>query len=287
MDKRTFSPGPTTRGHGSFVRRVLALLAVLLIAFSSASAFAQEDGDEDVPEGPLGEELEDYWSVDREVDVIKQKLYSREGRFAVGLHAGVMSSEPFFWYLPVGLRLDYYFSDNWGVELEGSYMGQDGIFRHKTDLTNFVIAEQEDSFDPKTDALDQFKWRAHAMAVWHPFYGKIALLQRKLAHFDLNFAAGFGAVSLTRPNKTRDAFDDKIAPEFAFGGGLQFFTSEHVTLRLSGRGYVYPGPMNYKNTDTGERFVFADIDDEHIESANFYQKLEVTTEFLAGVSYMF
>ncbi len=283
MERRTFSlktAGNRRNAVGGWLMAV-AVLAVVAMAASPAAAQEEPTEDDDVPEGPLSEQFEDYWSVDREVDVIKNKMFRREGRFAVGLHGGIMSSEPFFWYSPAGLRLDYYLSDNFGLELEGTYM-----FRHDTDLTGFVRSEKP-GFDESQDALDLFKWRAHALAVWSPFYGKLALLQRKLAHFDLNLAAGFGAVSLDRPNKTRTDSKGVITPEFVFGGGVQFFANNHITIRFTGRGYVYSGPMNYKNTKNGERYVSANTNNPNIKKANFFQKLETPTEFLLGVSYMF
>ena len=286
MSNSMFSLGPTHGRRHAVGRAILSLAVALIVCLSAGSAFAQQ-GDEDVPDGPLGPQLEDYWSVDRDVDVIKNKLYRRKGRFAVGLHAGVMSSQPFFWYIPVGMKLDYYFTDNWGLELEGSFMDLPGVFRHQTDLTNFVKGEKKAAFDTGTDTLDQYKWRAHALAVWHPFYGKLAILQRKLSHFDFNLAAGFGVVSLSRPGEQRQSASDKIVPEFAFGGGVQFFMSDHVTIRLTGRGYLYPGPFNYKNTKSGDRLVSANQNNKNIEETNFFQELELTSEFLLGVSYMF
>lgn len=271
-------------------RRFVALLLALMTLLGSTAAFAQDKkqgqgDDQDLPSGPLEEELEDYWSVDRDVAVIRNKLYRREGRFGLGLHFGLMSSEPFFWYLPVGLRANYYFSDNFGIELEGSYMGAEGVLRHETDLTNFV-RDQRPGFDPDLDALDQLSWRASAMATWHPLYGKLAVLQRKLTHFDFNLAAGLGAVGLDRPTPNRQANESKVLPEFAFGGGVDFFLSRKVVLRLIGRGYLYPGPKQTHNTELGFTTVSA-VEGEGSKDANFFQRLEFTTQFLVGFTYMF
>jgi len=265
-----------------------ALVAVsLLFAAAPAAAADQPEDDEDAPGGPLGEKLEDYWSVDRDVEVVKQQLHERSGRFSVGLHTGMMSSQPFFWYLPSGLDLEFNVSNNWAIAAEGSFMDAPNILRHPTDLTDFVDENQGDGFDATRDALDTFVWRAHALAVWRPLYGKLAALQRKLAHFDLNLAAGFGAVSVTRPNETRTGSEDVITPEFVYGGGVEFYASDHVVLRLAGRGYIYSGPRRYKNTETGERVVSAPPREENREELNFVQKLEFPSEFLLGVSYMF
>lgn len=277
-------------------RLAAALAAAASLSLLATPAHAQGDDalvsedEEEAPEGPLSEELEDYWTVDRDVDVVKNRLYQREGRFAVGLHLGLMSSEPFFWYLPAGGKLDYHFSNNWGVEIEGSYMDVPDILRHNTDLTDFAESEQGAGFDYKTDTLDQFKWRAHALAVWHPLYGKFSLLQRKLSHFDINLAAGFGAVSVNRPDENRQQSSEEILPEFVFGGGVQFYLNNHFVLRFTGRGYLYEGPRNFKNTETGQRVVSESVsnaESEDMEELNFVQRLELPVEFLLGVSYMF
>jgi outer membrane beta-barrel protein len=267
-------------------RRVLALAVALLTVGLSATAFAQngggDNGDQDLPGGPLEEKLSDYWSVDRDVAVIRDKLYRRKGRVGIGLHAGFFSSEPFYWYIPVGARFDYYFTDYLGLTIEGSYTGS--FLQQQTDLASFVEESKGENHDLDTSGMDQYKWRANALVTWHPLYGKFSLLQRKLSHFDINLAAGFGAVSVTRPDDTRSTTTDEIVPEFAFGGGIDFFVSNHVLIRLNARGYLYPGAANYVN-DEGDRTITRQGDG--VEEANFFQRLEFNAEFLAGVTYLF
>ncbi|MFB6264473.1 MAG: outer membrane beta-barrel domain-containing protein [Bradymonadaceae bacterium] len=275
----------------------LALLVAacgLLTAPPSFAAKGDSGGEEstskEIPGGPLSDQLKRYWSTERDLPVIKSRKYRRKGRFGAGLFVGLMSSESFYWYVPVGLRLDYYFTDHWGVELEGMFMGS-GL-RQDTDLTNFLEKDRKGSFNKNLDTLDQFKWRVHALAVWHPLYGKLAALQRKLAHFDFNVAAGLGAVALQRPNETRQKMVDTVEPELAFGGGFQFFATDRLTLRLTGRGYVYPGPKNYRNPKTGELTVTkarsgSGFGGTSPEKANFFQRLTFATEFLLGATYLF
>ncbi len=278
----------------SWGRRALAIGAVLAIVSVGTAASAQEspgtpDEDDEEVGGPLDEELDNYWSVDRDVDVIQEKLYKREGRFAVGLFGGLMSSEPFFWYTPVGARADYYITDQWGIEVEGMFMGS--VFRHDTDLTNFLQDSRDNAFTTEEDTLDQFQWRAHALAVWHPLYGKLAFLQRKLAHFDINLAAGFGAVSVNRPDVAsggaRSGSSTALEPNFVFGGGVKFFINNHFVLRLEGRGNLYRGAMRYKNKELGSRQVSKPATTVDAKELNFIQRLNFTADFLAGVSYMF
>jgi outer membrane beta-barrel protein len=249
--------------------RLRALLIAILVSFislMSASAVAQDDESD---KSSLDEKLDSYWSVDRELPAVQERKFTRDGRFGLGLYAGLMSSEPFYYYYPVGLRASYFFNNFLGVELEGSFVDAPGVLSHDTELTDFFESKREDAFDKELHTEDRFQWRANALVVWHPLYGKLAFLQRKLAHFDFNLAAGLGVAGVTRPDELRKEATSTVVPEFVFGGGIQFFATQDIVLRVEGRGYVYQGAKTESNADS------------------FISQLQVPTEFLFGASYMF
>lgn len=264
------------------------LLAALFVGFPANSATAKE-GDREEETGPLAEELDNYWSVDRDLPVIQDKLYERKGRFGVGLYAGLMSSEPFYWYLPVGGRLSYFFSDHAGIEVGGQYLGgsgQDaGPLANETEITGFFRDRVGESFDPTTDLEDRFMWRANASIAWHPLYGKWSFLNNKLSHLDFNLVLGGGAVSVVRPNFERTESSVVVTPEVVFGGGVHFFLSQHLTLRADGRFYAYQGadiPSTRSGYDAQEQDLTA-----LGENPNFFKRIQVPSEFLLGVTYLF
>jgi outer membrane beta-barrel protein len=216
----------------------------------------------------LDQKLDSYWSVERNLPSLQKRLYERENRLSVGLFAGMLSSEPFYWYVPVGLRASYYFTNSLGIELEGSFTDMPGVLNHNTALSDYLETQRPTDFNA-TKKEDRFLWRANAMVVWHPLYGKFAFLQRKLSHFDFNLAAGLGVVSVERPDELRESVSSAIEPEVVFGGGVQFFATQELVIRLDGRFYVYRGPVTPANKDS------------------FFTRLQVPVEFLVGASYMF
>ena len=244
--------------------RVVAAALVLGCLVCAGSTATAADGDEEEVE----EQLDQYWSTDRELSTIRDRQFSRAGRGSIGLFVGLLSSEPFYWYNPVGLRGGYYFSNYYGVEVEGSYMDVESILYHRTDLTDFLEAARQDAFDDEMHTEDRFLWRAHAMFMWHPLYGKLSLLQRKLSHFDFNLGVGLGAIGVQRPNATRTAPSQTVTPDLVVGGGIQFFATDSINIRLEGRGYLYQGAET-PSQDT------------------FWKRLEFPSEFLLGASYMF
>ena len=246
--------------------RVLAAALVAgCLLFAGSTAMAADGGGDD---GEVEEQLEQYWSTDRELETVRKRQFTREGRGTIGLFAGLLSSEPFYWYLPVGLRGGYYFSNFYGIEVEGSFMDVEGILYNRTDLNDFLSQTRQDAFDEELHTDDRFKWRAHAMFMWHPLYGKLSVLQRKLSHFDFNLGVGLGAMSVRRPNATRTEATTAIVPDVVVGGGIQFFATDSINVRLEGRGYLYQGA-------------------ETPSADNFWKRLEFPSEFLLGVNYMF
>ncbi len=257
----------------------MAMVAVGLLATSSPAA-AQDKND------PLADQLDNYWTTDRDLPTLQNKLYKRDGRFGIGLYGGLFSSEPFWWYIPVGGRLTYFFTDHVGLELGGQWMGSassPGPLTNPTEIHDFFAAQLEGGFDADTDLEDRFLWRANALLVWSPLYGKWAFTKNKLSHFDMNLSLGGGAVSVLRPDYERTAASTVIEPELVFGGGVHFYLSNHVVLRLDGRGYVYRGadtPSAREGYEIGDDTAAAD-------DPSYFKRLQVPSEFLLGVTFLF
>ena len=265
----------------------LVLVACIIAALCGGMApvaFAQE--------GPLDDQLENYWTVDRDLPVVQNRKHERAGRFGIGILVGMMSSEPFWWYLPVGGRLTYFFSNQLGLELGGQYMGggcsdindcSAGPFTQTTEIHRFFETRLEESFNPHTDLEDRFMWRANATLLWNPLYGKWSFLNNKLSHFDFNVALGGGAVSVFRPNFLRTDASATITPELVWGGGIHFFMSKSFVLRADGRFYVYSAadtPSKRKGYDPQDQAQTSD-------SASFTRRLAMPSEFQLGLTYLF
>lgn len=239
----------------------LATLIITAVALVGTSPVMAES---------LDEELEEYWATERDLEVLKERLYHRDGRIGVGLFTGLLSSEPFFYYFPVGLRATYHFSNTVGIEVGGAFMDAPGILTHNTELTDFLeFYLGEAGFDTATDTHDRFLWRGNATLLWSPFYGKLAALQRKLIHFDLNLAAGLGAVGVERPNANRSEAISTVTPELVLGAGFHIYLTPDFLVRLDGRGFLYRGAELPTN------------------EGQFFRQLNFPVEFNLGATYMF
>lgn len=245
------------------------LIKALFIALCATAAVAAVGSPAMAADGPIKEELESYWAVDRDLPVLQERLLSRGGRFGVGLFVGMLSSEPYYWYVPVGGRLSYFFTDQLGVEVGGSFMDAKDTLANTTDIHDFLKSSLGESFDPDTDLEDRFLWRADATFVWNPLYGKWSFLNNKLSHFDFNLAIGGGVVSVARPSFDRTEVTTEIVPELVLGAGIHFLFGKHWTLRADGRFYVYQGAETTSN------------------EGDFLKQLNLPAEFLLGGTYLF
>ena len=128
-----------------------AMAAVLLWAPLGS---AQEDESERAPqfEGPLAEQLEEYWSTDRKLPDLYYKRYEKAGRVELGVHAGALPSEPFHVYIPLGGSVGYYWSESMGVEVGGA-----GLLRTNTDLSDFLEGELGDAYAPDRVGEDVYQ----------------------------------------------------------------------------------------------------------------------------------
>lgn len=234
---------PRFAPRGELRRRLLGLLVLagmtvtLPVAALAQDEVKEEEFNPDPPvsdteklgNGSVEQDLDLYWGGRRDVQVVEGMLHDKSGRFELGVFGGLIPNDPFLTYVPFGARLDYHFANSVAVELGGSWAG----VAFDSELTTFLKTNREVDLD--TDLRDIQQWRANAALIWSPLYGKLALLQRKLSHFDLYLAAGFGVVSTQIPNAERDGTTAEVKPEGIGGFGVRVFVNDWFSVRADYR----------------------------------------------------
>lgn len=233
-------------GAGEATRGALwALLVAMVLIGASATAAAQDGGEaaggSDAPKAKAKVEAQTpsmYWGERRNVDIVQPRLFTKDGRMELTVFGGIIPNDPFLTYIPIGGRVAYYFVESIGVELSGEYSG--GALQVQSDLEDYLA--EEERFSATVDVLDRQDWRANATVVWSPFYGKMALLDSALSHFDVNLVAGFGAIQISSPPR-KDSFDQndvtEIREEGILGAGMRFFVTDALTVRLDYRQGIF------------------------------------------------
>jgi outer membrane beta-barrel protein len=206
-----------------------ALLSLGSLAVAGP-AFADE-GEAEQETEVLDERLKKYWGTKmRDVQVLQKRTHRKETRWEFEVMSGVIPNDEFTTYIPLGGRLDYFFSEDFGAELWGNY-----LVRVPSDLKDFL--EQNFNQSLLVELPQQLQWLSGANFLWSPIHGKLGFLTEKLFHFDAHVAFGVGAVGTTVTKLQRN--ESKVDIAGNVGLGLRFFLSENVALRYDYRQYFY------------------------------------------------
>lgn len=221
------------------LRRTLsaALVSLVATALSPVLAPAAQAADPEPGTAPvedtrkLDDRLKKYWGTEmRDIHTLQKRLYRKEDRAEFELYSGVIPNDEFYTYYPLGLRADYFFAEDFGAEVWGSY-----LIRVNSDLEDFLEENFRNSL--RVNVTQSLQWLAGANFLWSPLHGKLGFFTDKLAHFDMHLAFGVGTIGTTVRNLGVE--DSKIDVGGNVGLGLRFFLSQSVTLRFDYRQFFY------------------------------------------------
>ncbi len=215
-------------------------LAIALAVSLPTLALAQDV----TPEAQAGDEL-----IER--TVVRNRLYSSDGRFELGLNVGFTLLTRLTEHYNFNASAGYNISETFAVELRGgyAYSRHTGLARQIADdfAANTSIREANDLAD---------LWEMNANAIfgvrWQPIYGKISLLAELPVHYQFYLWLGGGAGQFQRESlvfctspaggTACDAFlqETKVAPIGSAALGARVFLTPKQSLRLEVRDFSYP-----------------------------------------------
>lgn len=193
--------------------RITSLLICALVIFSS-QAYAQEEENfdtsteldqieaeierpaqtqkQEVNDPVANEQVEDLSGLSRlapfsEVSVIQRRFQPKTGRFQFFAGLTNIVNDPWFLGIGADLRLDYHFSETWGVELQGSFLNNS---------ERQAIKDLDSENNVKTSSVISFKGYTGAALMWTPIYGKMGYFNSRIIPFDMYFSLGAGNTSV-------------------------------------------------------------------------------------------
>jgi len=215
----------------TFLIRSAAYAVTALAALCVAPAAMSAEGDPVDDTRKLDDALRMYWGTEmREVDALQKRLYRKDQRWEFELYSGVIPNDEFYSYYPLGGRIDYFFAEDFGAEVWGSY-----LIRVSSELESFL----EDNFNESliVDIPQSLQWLAGANFLWSPIHGKLGLFTDTLAHFDVHLAFGAGVIGTTVRQLDQNASKVDVAGNV--GLGMRFFLTDSIALRFDYRQFFY------------------------------------------------
>ena len=168
------------------------------------------------------------------VHAIQERIYQKSHEF--GVAAGYIPDDNFFEAFPAGAYYMFTFNELFAWEVARAQW----IFTGEKDLKN----DLEDEFGVQPSAFAEPKYSIYSHAVFTPFYGKDAVLNRGIVNRETYFLLGGGIVNYDNKKSFEDS-SSEIAPSLSFGVGQKFFIKENYALNLELRNIT-----NFREDDT-------------------------------------
>jgi len=155
------------------------------------------------------------------VNAIQERIYQKSHEF--GIAAGYIPDENFYEAFPVGTYYMFTFNELFAWEVARAQW----IFTSDKDVKN----DLENDFGVRPSEFSEPKYSIYSHAVFTPFYGKDAVLNRGIVNRETYFLLGGGIVHYDNKKSFEDS-SSETAPSLSFGVGQKFFIKENYALNL-------------------------------------------------------
>jgi outer membrane beta-barrel protein len=190
--------------------------------------------------------------VEETIFVVQGKRFLSQGRFELTPQIAQSVNDQFTSHTGVLVSGLYHLKENVAVEATVGAFGwwdQGGssprLGGRDTDLT--IELRQKEQLAPERVKLYQFPFVAAGNLQWSPLYGKVNVSDLVLGQFNLYLSVGAGVAGLQLEtltpgpaDKTFVTLNSPIALTTTFGGGLRFYFTDWLGVRVEVRDYVMP-----------------------------------------------
>lgn len=167
-----------------------------------------------------------YWQPsDQSYSVVQSRTYAKEKKFGVSLLGGPILMDSWSTGFNFEVAASYYFTERWGVEVQGSFYSTDD-----SDTTKKIF---EMNGSPDFGRVTSFMG---VMARWVPFYSKMSFMGSKVVYFDMSFGLGAGLIGYEQQLSTVGGGgrtnESASAPAVAFDVSQTYFINPKFAFRV-------------------------------------------------------
>ncbi len=199
------------------MRNLSVILLTLLLFGAAATCAVCQDSDQE-----------------ERVHAIQDRIYQKSHE--LGIAAGYIPDDDFFEAFPVGGYYMFTFNEHISWEVVRAQW----IFTNEKDLKS----DLEDDFGVRPSEFEEPQWSIYSHAVFTPFYGKDAVLNRGVVNRETYFLLGGGAVNYDNKDNFENS-SSETAPSLSFGVGQKFFLGQNSAINVEIRNIT-----NFREDDT-------------------------------------
>ncbi len=175
-----------------------------------------------------------------------QQVYAlRKGRFDFQPSFGVSLNDPFVQHQSFNLSLSYYITEVLSIGVSANWYR----FLENTTDVNYSVSRATHQTVP----INSYLFGGQLNMSYVPMYGKFALANKWILHWDVWFIGGGGFI-YTRPTPVIDpeyrSFEYEIKIAFNVGMGGRLYLTRFLAVFVELRDYIYPEKLESLTTYT-------------------------------------
>ncbi|GAB4294866.1 MAG: hypothetical protein Kow0090_09670 [Myxococcota bacterium] len=192
--------------------------------------------------------------ADQRIHVVQKDDYHRDWAIEVAPLFGLQTNAKYTKSMGTGLSLAAIFNNLAAIELSGLYFLSsdttafyDYLGQGKTRYLPGGTTGDTFSLTPADSEVTIPEWAGTLALRLTPIYGKFTVMNSLLANVDVFFLCGAGVLNTKIPASIAEYLDPNIQAEFenmkiagVFGGGMRFFLTRWLNIRLEVRDFIFP-----------------------------------------------
>lgn len=203
-----------------------------------------DKGDKSAEEGMAAAAVKASTSLSwQDIVVVPRKRFLKAGRFELAPFTGVSVNDILIRHYVFGVDLNYFLSNALWVGLQGDY------YLKSLTETEALLGLQYN----RIPTLNKYLYGGSLNFGYVPIYGKFALFNKNILHWEIFASAGFGVTQTEIiPRTPGDATfkNTSLTPNFAIGG--RFFLFDWLTVNYAFRDYFILDKFEPTNRVPGE-----------------------------------
>lgn len=213
------------------------------------------------------------------ITVVQRQRFLKKKRFELSPQAGITVNDPFVRHYAIGAELNYWLTNRMAIGITGTGFIGNTTSRYKN------IRFQEGVLLTANKVL----WQASVNFLYNPFYGKIAVFNRALMHWESFIQVGGGAIQtqvIPRYESLHEPFRNLTGQgNFALGARFYGPKTDWISVNFGVRTFIYQDKLEPE--ERGPPSMMENLDDPGNAKDAATKKLAFNVVFFLGVSFYF
>ena len=210
------------------MKKIIYLLLLLPFSVSAAETVSIEADFDSLGGNQIILERAQALAPEKDVSVVQNRTVPRTNRLEIAPEfSGTFGGDAYNQTKSLGINAHYHINPRWslGAKYDYSFNTLTPEGRIMSDQAVKDFNQNPDSPSAAYPLVDYPKSQMLALVNWYPFYGKMNMMDKGVAQFDVYFIGGYGQVQLS----------SGAAPTYTGGAGVGFWVSKHISTRAEMR----------------------------------------------------